>query len=264
MQQPGTACITGASSGIGEAFAHHFASRGYALLLHGRRKEKLEQLSRSLQARYGIRAEYALAEFSRLEEVKALEQRMQSIPDLVVLVNNAGYGLKKSFTQESIEAQEEMVRTHVLATIRLTHAVLPGMRNRKNGTIINVSSIAGFLVGPKSATYCATKAYITSFTESLHLELSGSGIRVQSLCPGYTRSDFHERLGIDTSGDFFRHFMTAEEVVATSIRDLEKGRVVSIPGLRYKLVALAARWLPRRVYYWLAHATRGSRSRRAE
>ncbi len=264
MRTQGTVCITGASSGIGESFARQYAARGYTLLLHGRRREKLEPLCEELKTRHGVRAEYVLAELSHPDGVHALEEKLRSIPDLDVLVNNAGYGLSTSFAQGSIEAQEEMVHTHVNATIRLTHAVLPGMRQRNSGTIINVSSIAGFLVGPKSATYCATKGYITSFTESLYLELASSGIRLQSLCPGYTRSDFHARMGMDTSGEFFRHFMSADDVVKTSLKAVEKGTVVCIPGVRYKLIALAARLIPRKIYYWLARRTQGTRMRRVE
>ncbi|MBP1657771.1 MAG: short-chain dehydrogenase/reductase [Bacteroidetes bacterium] len=264
MRAQGTVCITGASSGIGESFARQYAARGYSLLLHGRRKEKLEALCEELKSRHGIEAEFVLAELSRPDGVLALEQKLRSIPNLEVLVNNAGYGLSTSFTNGSIEAQEEMVHTHVNATIRLTHAVLPGMRRRNSGTIINVSSIAGFLVGPKSATYCATKGYITSFTESLYLELAGSGVRLQALCPGYTRSDFHARMGMDTSGEFFRHFMSADDVVKASLKAIEKGTVVCIPGFRYKLIALAARFIPRKLYYWLANRTQGTRLRRVE
>jgi len=262
MSTQGTACITGASSGIGEAFARRYAAKGYALLLHGRRKENLERLCQELKSRYGITAEYLLAELSHPDGVHILEERLRSIPDLAVLVNNAGFGLRDSFTRESIGVQERMIHTHISATVRLTHAVLPGMRQRGAGTIINVSSIAGFLVGPKSATYCATKAYITSFTESLHLELVGSGIRIQSLCPGYTRSDFHSRMGLDTSGDSFRHFMTADDVVERSLKALEKGKVVCIPGVRYMMIALAARLIPRTLYYWLAGRTQGTRLRK--
>jgi len=264
MDTHGTVCITGASSGIGEAFARKYAARGYALLLHGRRNEKLESLCEELKNRFGIQAEYFCAELSQPDGVHALEERLLRTSDLEVLVNNAGYGLTASFTRGSIGDQEAMIHTHVNATVRLTHAVIPGMLRRRSGTIINVSSIAGFLVGPKSATYCATKGYITSFTESLHLEIAGMGVRVQALCPGYTRSDFHERMGMDTSGEFFRHFMTAEKVVHTSLKALEKGTVVCIPGLRYKLIALAARLIPRRMYYWLAQKTQGTRLRQSE
>ena len=264
MHTHGTACITGASSGIGEVFARRLAGQGYNLLLHGRRKERLEHLCLELQQRHGIRAEYILADFSRPEEIRSVEERIQGIEDLEILVNNAGFGARKSFTHDAIEPQEEMIHTHVLATVRLTHAALRGMLERNKGTIINVSSVAGFLVGPNSATYCATKAYITSFTESLHLELTGTGIRLQALCPGFTRSDFHSRIGIDTSGDFYRNFMSAEEVVDTSLRGLKGNTVICVPGMRYKLVVIASRLLPRRVYYRIALASRGSKLRKAE
>jgi len=264
MNTQGTACITGASSGIGEVFARRLAGQGYNLLLHGRRKERLEPLCLELQQRHGIRAEYILADFSYPEGIRNVEDRLRGVADLEILVNNAGFGSRKSFTRDTIAPQETMIHTHVHATVRLTHAALPGMLERNKGTIINVSSVAGFLVGPNSATYCATKAYITSFTESLHLELSGTGIRFQALCPGFTRSDFHARLGFDTSGEFFRNFMSAEEVVDTSLRSLKGKRVICVPGIRYKIVVIASRLLPRRVYYRIALATRGSRLRKAE
>jgi len=264
MDRHGTACITGASSGIGEVFARRLAGQGYNLLLHGRRKERLEQLCFELQQRNGIRAEFILADFSRPEEIRSVEDRIRGVQDLELLVNNAGFGARKSFTRGAIEPQEEMINTHVFATVRLTHAALRGMLERNRGTIINVSSVAGFLVGPNSATYCATKSYITSFTESLHLELNGTGIRIQALCPGFTRSDFHARIGFDTSGDFFRNFMSAEEVVDASLRSLKGSKVICVPGIRYKLVVIASRLLPRRVYYWIAQASRGSRLRSAE
>lgn len=251
MTSKGTACITGASSGIGEAFARRLAADGYNLLLHGRHEERLTALCDGLHQQFGIGAEYLLAELSRPGELRVCEERIRRIPDLSVLVNNAGYSTIGHFCEEDIDGQEALIRTHVTATVRLTHAALTGMLARGTGAIINVSSVAGFLNGPGSVTYCATKAYLTSFTESLHLEVGSRGIRVQALCPGFTRSDFHSRLGYDTSGDFFKHFMSAEEVVDKSLRDLHKGIVVSIPGLRYKIAAFVPHLLPRRLYYWI-------------
>lgn len=259
MNSTGTACITGASSGIGEAFARRLAADGYNLLLHGRRKERLAALCDSLRQQFGIRTEYLLAELSHPDELHALEDRLRRIPDLSLLVNNAGYSTIRHFVEEAIDGQEAMISAHVTATVRLTHAALTGMLARGNGTIINVSSVAGFLNSPGNVTYCATKAYLTSFTESLHLEVGGRGIRLQALCPGFTRSDFHSRLGYDTSGEFFRNFMSAEEVVDKSLRDLRKGIVVSIPGLRYKIAAFVPHLLPRRLYYWIVLKTRGRR-----
>ena len=263
MTSPGTACITGASSGIGEAFARRLAADGYSLLLHGRREQRLSALCDSLRQQFGIRAEHLLAELSRPDELRAFEDRLKRTPDLTVLVNNAGYATIRPFSEEEIDGQEALIHTHVTATVRLTHAALSGMLARRTGTIVNVSSVAGFLNGPGSVTYCATKAYLISFTETLHLEVGGRGIRLQVLCPGFTRSDFHSRLGHDTSGDFFKRFMSAEEVVEISLRDLRRGKIVSIPGLQYKVAAFLPRLLPRRLYYWIVLKRQGYKSKKA-
>ena len=234
-----------------------------ALLLHGRREHLLSALCKELAATHGIRAEYVLAELSEMSGVTLVEERIKALPDLAVLVNNAGSGSRGSFTEETIEEQAALIHTHVTASVRLMHAALSGMRRRDAGVIINVSSVAGFLIGPRNAAYCASKAFLTSFTESLHLELHGTGIRVQALCPGFTRSDFHSRLGYDTSGDFFKRFMTAEEVVDRSLRDLERGRVVCVTGARYRVGLLfIPRLIPRRIFYWLVRVTRDSKQLR--
>lgn len=253
----GTAVVTGASSGIGAVFARRFAAHGHNLLLHGRREHLLAALCTELSAQHGIRADYILAELSDPAAVQSMEERIRAIPDLAILVNNAGSGSLGSFTQERIGDQQALIHTHVMASVRFMHAALSVMRPRNEGAIINVSSVAGFLIGPRNAAYCASKAFLTSFTESLHLELHGTGIHVQALCPGFTISDFHSRLGYDTSGDFFRKFMTAEEVVDQSLRAMTRGRVVCVTGMRYRLGLLVIpRFLPRPVFYWLVRVTR--------
>jgi short-subunit dehydrogenase len=262
MISPGTACITGASSGIGEAFARRLASAGYSLLLHGRREELLTALCDNFRRQFGIRAEYLLAELSHPDELRAFEDRLKRTPDLSMLVNNAGYATIRQFSEEEIDGQEALIHTHVTATVRLTHAALSGMLVRGAGTIVNVSSVAGFLNSPGSVTYCATKAYLISFTESLHLEVGGRGLRLQALCPRFTRSDFHSRLGYDTSGDFFKRFMSAEEVVDISLHDLRRGKIVSIPGLQYKVAAFLPHLLPRRLYYWIVLKRQGYKTKK--
>jgi len=246
---PETAFITGASSGIGAAFARRLAGEGYNLVLQGRRRELLERLCTTLARDHNVKAEYIVAELSQSEEVRRLEDRIRNTADLALLVNNAGYSSLKNFHEEDIDGQENMIRVHVICSVRLTHAAIPVMLARGGGAIINVSSVAAWMVAPGSVTYCATKMYLNSFTESLHLELRNSGIRLQALCPGFTVSDFHKRLGYDTGGAFFKNFMSAEEVVDTSLRDLKKGKVISIPGARYRFAAIVPRLLPRRVFY---------------
>jgi short-subunit dehydrogenase len=245
----GIALITGATSGIGAEFARRLAREGYDLILHGRREEILAARCVELERTCRIRAERVLAELSDPDALRMLEERVKNTPDLEILVNNAGSSTRRRFSEEEIDGQERLIRVHVVAAVRLTHAALPGMLRRNGGSIINVSSVAAFMISPRNATYCATKLYLNSFSESLALELRGSGVRVQVLCPGFTVSDFHARIGYDTSGDFFKGFMTPEEVVETSLRDLRKGKVVSIPGWKYRFAAFAPRLIPRPLFY---------------
>jgi len=247
-----TAMITGASSGIGAAFARRLAGDGYNLILHGRREELLHALARQLTERHGVRAVIRCAELSDTDQLRSLEDLVRGTDDLALLINNAGYSRLEEFHEDSIEAQEGIMRVHVLASIRLAHAAIAVMKPRGRGTIINVSSVAAFTPAPRNATYCATKAYLNAFSESLHLELQDHGIRVQALCPGFTRTDFHDRMGIDTSQPAFRHFMAPEAVVEASLRCLERGTVLCIPGIAYRAAAFGARVMPRRLYYWLA------------
>jgi uncharacterized protein len=247
--RPGTACITGASSGIGAAFARRLARDGYDLILHGRREALLQSLADQLARNHGVRTEVLRADLAAADGVRIVEDRIAHESHLSLLVNNAGYSTIKHFSAEPIDGQEALIRVHVVAPTRLTHAAIPAMRARGEGAIINVSSVAGFLIGPGSATYCATKAYLINFTETLHLELEGTGIRMQALCPGFTLTDFHKKLGYDVSSGAFKNFMSADAVVEQSIKDLRRGKVVSVPGLQYKIAAVAPRFIPRRVFY---------------
>jgi hypothetical protein len=257
----GTAFITGASSGIGKAFAHRLARDGYDLILHGRREPQLKALCEDLRARHGVNVEYVIAELSHPAELHQLESRLRAIPDLMLLVNNAGFGTHHTFENEDVEVLDAMIQTHITAPVRLTHAALPRMLERSKGAIINVSSVAGFLNSPGSL-YSGTKAALTNFSESLDLQTRSKGVRVQALCPGFTRSEFHKRMGQDVSEEFFRHFMNPEEVVDASMKALEVGQVVCIPGLRNKLAAAVPRFLPRKVMYGLTHVYRRLKGRR--
>jgi short-subunit dehydrogenase len=246
---PKTALITGASSGIGAEFARQLSPRGYHLILHGRREDLLKNLCHDLHREYGVHTEYVLAELSDPAGIRLLEERIRAAPELEVLVNNAGYSTLRRFHEEDLDGQEDLIRVHVLASIRLAHAAIPGMLKRGGGNIINVASVAAFTPAPGSLTYCATKGYLVSFSESLHLELRELGIRVQALCPGFTTTDFHRRMGVDTSHHSFRRFMTAEKVVRASLKGLRKGSVLCVPGIQYKIAVLAVRVFPRPLYY---------------
>jgi uncharacterized protein len=243
----GLALITGASSGIGAAFAAALAARGQDLVLVARRRDRLEQLAESLERSHGIRAAALAADLASDDDVARVEQRIASARNLELLVNNAGFGSRGRFFEADARGQDQMHRLHVLATVRLTHAALGGMVERAKGGVINVSSVAGFWQAPGNVSYCATKCWMNSFTEGLAVELRGSGspVRVQALCPGYTRSEFHESAGLDRGRIGASLWMSAEDVVAESLRGLERGRTFVIPGWKYKAAAFVLKHTPR-------------------
>ncbi len=243
------ALVTGASSGIGTVFARKLAARGYGLLLVARRTERLAQLAEELG-----NAEVLTADLSTAADLRRVEERILTVQNLEFLVNNAGFGTPGRFWQADVEEQERMHRVHVIAIVRLTHAALKGMVARGRGNIINVSSVAAFLHNPQSVSYGATKAWINSFTETLHVELRSVGcpVRVQALCPGFTYSEFHDTLGIDRSAIPRSLLMSAECVVDRSLLGLDRHELIVIPGWRYWLFVGLIRWMPRPVRHAIA------------
>ena len=231
--------ITGASSGLGQVFARRLAERGYNLLLTARREDRLHKLRDELEAEHSIAAEVFVADLAKAEDVGRLAGRIGEIDSLEILVNNAGFGTAGEFANVDIEGQVDMIQVHVVASVRLARAALPGMIARGSGSIINVSSVAGFLTGGGSVTYCATKAYLTSFSQSLQIELRGTGVRVQALCPGFVYTGFHDTPALET---FERSqipkflWMSADYVVDTSLKTLEKNRAICIPSWKYRLI----------------------------
>ena len=245
----GTALITGASSGIGAEFARQLAAAGHDLFLVARRREKLAQLQTELTTTYGRRVTIYPADLSQPEQIAKLSRQLQHLTPLAFLINNAGFGTMGYLGATDPVKQTEMVNLHVLATMELTQAALPIMRQQRAGHIINVSSIAAFVTGPDNVNYCATKAYLNSFSQSLQLELKGSGVFVQALCPGYTYSEFHDRpemAGFERRSMPSYLWMSAEEVVRESLDNLDGRKVIVIPGRLYKLmVAGLHSWLVR-------------------
>ncbi len=230
---PGTAFITGASSGIGEAFARELAHRGYNLVLLARREERLRALAGELQRLYSVLVETLVADLSDPADVERAALRVAEIPDLDLLVNNAGFGDNGFFTE--IDPQEElrMIRVHVEASVRLARAALPGMIERGFGGVINVASLAGLIASAGNHTYGATKAYLVFFSEALNYELVGKGVRVQALCPGFTYTEIHKS-GRPNLPPFL--WLHADDVVSESLQGLREGRVVVIPGRIYRLL----------------------------
>ena len=241
MQTSRLAAITGASSGIGATYARRLARDGYDLLLIARRKDRLESLAAELPAD----AEILVADLTDEADLRAVAARLAAEPRLDLLINNAGFGTRGRFWEAA--SQVEMHKLHVVATVTLTRAALPGMVERRRGSIVNVASVAGFMQNPASVSYCATKAWMNSFSEGLWLELKAAGlpIRIQSLCPGFTYSEFHDVLGIDRSRISKSLWMTAEFVVGKSLEALDRNQLFVVPGWRYKFIVWLFSWLPR-------------------
>lgn len=237
------AIITGATSGIGAAFAEKYADLGYDLMLTGRRESIINALADKLREKHGVKVEVIIAELTDKKSLDLLINKIENLDNLFVLVNNAAFGGKKKFYDDSIEVPENMIKLHVLAVIKLVYAALPKMMQRKEGTIINVSSAGAFMPFPYSAVYVATKAFISLFTETLRLELVNTGIKIQTLCPGLTRTDFFKKLGVKNTDDvligrsWLWTLMKPEDVVSRSLRDLQRGKSVCVPGFLNKLLA---------------------------
>jgi uncharacterized protein len=238
----GYALITGASSGIGESFARRLAGEGYSLLLVARRQERLEALAEALRQQHGITAEVLAADLSQAEDVARVERRIANL-DLTLLVNNAGFGTNGPLAESVLADQEAMLNLHVLATMRLCRVALPGMIARGRGAIINVSSIAAFFPSPGDVNYPASKAYMNVFSQALAAEVFPHGVKVQALCPGFTHTEFHATpimTGFQKSRVPASLWMTAEQVVAESLRCLGKDQVICVPGRRNQLLVLGA------------------------
>jgi short-subunit dehydrogenase len=244
----GTALVTGATAGIGAAFARRLAARGHDLVLVARDQARLEALAVELRERHAVRAEALAADLSGDEGVERVVVRIAALPALALLVNNAGFGTAGALATAPAEVQERMLRLHVLAPMRLTRVALPGLLARRAGAVVNVSSVASFLYAAGSVNYCATKAYLTTFSEGLSAELAGTGVQVQALCPGFTRTEFHQRIGPAAGDHPGWMWLTADAVVRASLAQLDRrGPVICVPGLRYKLLVAVVRLLPRRL-----------------
>ena len=236
-----TALVTGATVGLGASVARQLAGRGHDLVLVARDAARLESSATQLRS-YGVQVEVLAADLASDEGCARVEWRCGEGLDL--LVNNAGLGTKGAFHDVDRDEEEHMLRLDVRAVMRLTHAALPPMIEQGSGAIVNVSSVAGFSPGGRAATYSASKAWVTNFSESLHMQYAGSGVRVLALAPGFTRTEFHDRAEMDVSGIPERLWLDADDVVRTALSDLDRGRSLSVPGAQYKVMVAATRLLP--------------------
>ena len=246
-----TAVITGATSGIGTAFAEKFAELGYELVITGRRKDTIEAIAAQMREKYGVNVEVILAELSKKEGIQKVVERIKG-REIEILVNNAGFGVNSLYQVSDLAVMEQLAKVNVLAPMELIHAVLPGMVERGSGTIINISSESVYIIVPKNAVYSGAKAFLKSFTEGLHLDLMDTGVRVMAVCPGLTHTDFHEKMGMNKSRQTDRgqiKWMSPENVVEAALKDLEKGKVICIPGTHTKMLTHMLNLIPRKSYY---------------
>jgi short-subunit dehydrogenase len=242
-----TCLVTGASSGIGAEIARQLASRGRAVTLTARRKDRLEELARELTERHGVRAETVACDLSsaaaRKRMVKTIADRGL---DVEVLVNNAGFGSAGRFQDLDHEAELKMVRTNVEAVVDLCTEYVPQMVGRRRGSVLNVASVAAYQPIPRQVTYAATKAFVLSFTEGLHVDLKGTGVTATALCPGPTKTEFGETA--DIPDEYFEIpglVYSAEQMAVAGVEAMERGRRTVVPGATNLVGALGGRLMPR-------------------
>ncbi|MEP6817463.1 MAG: SDR family oxidoreductase [Marmoricola sp.] len=243
MSNPhGTAMVTGPTSGIGRCFADALAGRGHDLVLVARNTERLEEVAAELRAHHGVAVEVLRADLVDRAELATVEARLADRARPVqVLVNNAGFGLKGRFLDNSVELEQAHLDVLVTAVMRLTHAALGTMVAEGNGQIVNVSSVAGFF--PRGS-YSAAKAYVTKFSQWAHDEYAAKGVGVMALCPGFVRTEFHSRMDVDQSSAPRFMWLDAERLVAEALVDLDAGKAISIPSKRYRAIVRAAHFVP--------------------
>ncbi|WP_183063927.1 SDR family oxidoreductase [Streptomyces sp. gCLA4] len=238
-----TVLITGASVGLGAAFARGFAAKGCDLVLVARDKDRLGDVADALAREYGTACEVLPADLLDPADLDQVAGRLADRTRPVdILVNNAGFGLPAPFPYSPVEDEERMLDLLVKVPLRLTHAALPGLRERRRGGVVNVSSVAGLL---PTGTYGAAKAWVTAFSESLRVDMEPYNVRVLAVLPGFTRTEFQERAGMDVSALRDAVWLEPEAVVEQALKDLALRRPVSITGRRYQAYALAVRHLPR-------------------
>jgi short-subunit dehydrogenase len=235
------ALVTGATAGIGESFTRLLASKGYNIALVARDEIRLHERAGELREKYGIQTFVLPADLATKSGVKSVEKYIQSY-EIEVLINNAGFGINKAFTASDLGDEQDLLNVLVRTPMRLMHVILPGMKERKSGTIINVSSVAGFIAG---GTYSAAKSYLTVLSESLNTELKGTGVIVSALCPGFTRTEFHKRGRMRMKGLPSFMWLNADKLVAQSWKDAQAHQPVSVPGWQYKLLVAIISIAPR-------------------
>ncbi len=248
-----TALITGATAGIGAAFARRLASDGHSVVLVARDEKRLREQATELHDRHGIEAEVLSADLSTEDGIAAVEARLADPRQPVdLLVNNAGFGNKGEYLEVSMADELTMLKVHCEAVLRLTTSAVRGMRDRRRGAVVNVASVAAFV--PRG-TYGASKAWVVQFTQGAARDLAGSGVRLMALCPGFVRTEFHQRAGMGTDNIPGWMWLDADKLVDAAMKDLTRGKSLSIPDPRYKALMGAVKLAPRGVIGGLTSRT---------
>ncbi|MEO3758825.1 SDR family oxidoreductase [Mycobacterium sp. B14F4] len=243
MPRP-VALITGPTSGIGAGFARRYATDGYDLVLVARDVTRLERLAAELRDEAGATVEVIAADLAQASDRATVADRLTE--GVRVLVNNAGFGTSGEFWTSDYSVLQAQLDVNVTAVMQLTHAALPAMLAAGEGTVINVASVAGLLPG-RGSTYSASKAWVIAFSEGLANGLGGTGVGVHALCPGFVRTEFHDRAGIDMAGTPSWFWLEVDDVVRDTMAGVAKNKVVIVPGLQYKALTTGGRVVPRRL-----------------
>lgn len=237
------ALVTGATAGIGESFTRLLAENNYNIVLIARDLPRLTERAVQLQAQYKVRTHVIQADLATDTGCAVVEQYIAN-NQIDVLINNAGFGINKAFTVSALDTEQQLLDVLVRTPMRLMHVALPLMKQRNKGVVINVSSVASFIAG---GTYSAAKSYLTVLTESLHTEFAGTNVKISALCPGFTRTEFHQRGRMSMQGLPNFMWLASDTLVAKAWRDALKGEAISIPGWQYKLLVFVIQRLPRSI-----------------
>jgi short-subunit dehydrogenase len=240
------ALVTGASTGIGRAFAERLAAEGTHLVLVSRDVERLEALAAVLERAHGVDVEVLPADLDEAGPLAAVAKRLAASPDVDLLFNNAGLGFKGAFASAPLPRVDCQLNVNVVALVHLTHAALGAMRSSGRGTVVNVSSVVGEIPGPGNATYGATKAFVTGFSEALHAEAKRDGLTVTVVLPGATRTEFHQRGGFKERMPRLG-WQSADAVAKAALDGARRGRAVVVPGVHNKAIVVAAKLMPQAV-----------------
>ncbi|TFV59111.1 SDR family oxidoreductase [Mycobacterium sp. PS03-16] len=257
MSRP-VALITGPTSGLGEGFARRYAQDGYDLVLVARDESRLRTLAAELHDEAGAHVEVLRADLADAADRAKVADRLTA--GVQVLVNNAGFGTSGEFWTADLSVLQSQLDVNVTAVMQLTHAALPPMLAANKGTVINVASVAGLLSG-RGSTYSASKAWVISFSEGLANGLGTTGVGVHALCPGFVRTEFHARAGIEMSGTPGFYWLEVDDVVRDCLAEVAKGKVLIIPGVQYKAIAVGSRLVPRNLVRMLTRSVGRGRGR---